>query len=174
MPTKKTKKVWPQKYDWKALKLEYLISPIADISERWRNKRGTNEAPKNGNFKKQTKGWTEDKKKLREEVAKEAMEELKKEMIEAYKPSMEELSEAHQALFTLIRAKIRLMQWGDIPWAKITDVDVRDLKALWEMVKIEKWEPTKYVQQDSKTIITPWAPTDEELEKIQSLLSSAE
>ena len=175
MPTKKTKKAWSQKYDWNALKLEYLISPITDISEWRRNKRGTKKAPWNGNFKKQTKGRAEDKKKLREEVAKEAMEELKKEMIEAYKPSMEELSEAHQALFTLIRAKIRLMQWWDIPWAKITNVDVRDLKALWEMVKIEKGEPTKYVQQDTKATITPGeAPTDDELEKIQSLLSSAE
>jgi len=43
------------------------------------------------------------------------------------------------------------------------------------MVKIEKGEPTKYVQQDTKATITPGeAPTDEELEKIQSLLSSAE
>lgn len=175
MPAKKTKKVWPKKYDWEALRLEFLVSPIADISERWRNKRGTEKAPWNGNFKKKTKGRAEDKKKLREEVAKEAMEELKKEMVEAYKPSAKELSEVHQAIFTLIKAKIRLMQWGDIPWAKITNVDVRDLKALWEMVKIEKGEPTKYVQQDTKATITPWeVPTDEELEKIQSLLSSAQ
>ena len=172
---KQVKKNWPKKYDWEALRLEFLVSPIAEVAERWRQKWGDSEVPKNWNFQKQTKGRAEDKKKFRENIAKEAMEELKKEMIEAYKPSMEELSEAHQALFTLIRAKIRLMQWGDISWTKITNVDVRDLKALWEMVKIEKGEPTKYVQQDTKATITPGeAPTDEELEKIQSLLSSAE
>lgn len=145
---KQLKKNWPKKYDWEALRLEFLVSPIADISEWWRHKRGTIEAPQNGNFKKQTKWWLENKKQLREEVTKQAMEELKKEMVEAYKPSAKELSEVHQAIFTLIKAKIRLMQWGDIPWAKITNVDVRDLKALWEMVKIEKWEPTKYEKTD--------------------------
>lgn len=174
MPAKQTKKVWPKKYDWNTLKLEYLTSPIINLSERWRHQRGTTEAPKNWNFKKQTKGREEEKKRFREQIAMEAIEELKKEMVAIYKPDAKELSEAHQALFTLIRAKIRFMQWGDIPWAKITNVDVRDLKALWEMVKIEKWEPTKYVQQDTKATVTPWAPTDEEMEKIQSLLSSGE
>lgn len=173
---KNTKKTDSKKqkisYNREALRLEFLVSPINDLSERWRHKWGTNEAPQNGNFKKHTKGWVEEKKQLREEVVKEAMEELKKEMVEAYKPTTQELSEAHQALFTLIRAKIRLMQWGDIPWAKITDVDVRDLKALWEMVKIEKWEPTRYIQQDTTATITQEEVTPEELQKIQSLLSS--
>ena len=74
------KKVWPKKYDWEALRLEFLVSPIADISERWRHKRGTAEVPQNGNFKKQTKWWLEDKKKLREEISKEALEQIKKEL----------------------------------------------------------------------------------------------
>lgn len=141
------KRNWAKKYDWAALKLEFLVSPIADISERWRHKRGTAEAPQNGNFKKQTKWWLEDKKKLREEISKEALEQIKKEWVEVYKPDMSELSEAHKKIFTLIQATINGMM-GELDSEEGFFVNIKTLKALREMIKIEKGEPTKYEKTD--------------------------
>ena len=171
---KQVKKNWPKKYDWEALRLEFLVSPIAEVAERWRQKWGDSEVPKNWNFQKQTKGRAEEKKQLREEVTKQAMEELKKEMVEAYKPSSEELSEAHKKIFTLIQATINSMM-ERLENGEVSLDNIKTIKSLREIIKIEKWEPTKYVQQDTKATITSWeVPTDEELEKIQSLLSSAQ
>lgn len=144
---KQVKKNWPQKYDWDALRLEFLISPIADISEWWRHKRGTTEAPQNGNFKKQTKWWIEDKKKLREEISKEAVEQIKREGVKIYKPNMRELSDAHQKIFTLIQATINGMM-SDLDSEEGFFVNIKTLKSLREMIKIEKGEPTKYEKTD--------------------------
>lgn len=167
----KSKKNWAKKYDWAALKLEFLVSPIADISERWRHKRGTAEAPQNGNFKKQTKWWLEDKKKLREEISKEALEQIKKEWVEVYKPDMSELSEAHKKIFTLIQATINGMM-GELDSEEGFFVNIKTLKALREMIKIEKWEPTKYVQQDATAQISfDEDLSQDEIEKIDQLLS---
>ena len=167
----KSKKSWLKKYDWAALKLEFLVSPIADISERWRHKRGTAEAPQNGNFKKQTKWWLEDKKKLREEISKEALEQIKKEWVEVYKPYMRELSEAHKKIFTLIQATINGMM-GELDSEEGFFVNIKTLKALREMIKIEKWEPTKYVQQDATAQISfDEDLSQDEIEKIDQLLS---
>ena len=167
----KSKKNWAKKYDWAALKLEFLVSPIADISERWRHKRGTVEVPQNGNFKKQTKWWLEDKKKLREEISKEALEQIKKEWVEVYKPDMSELSEAHKKIFTLIQATINGMM-GELDSEEGFFVNIKTLKALREMIKIEKWEPTKYVQQDATAQISfDEDLSQDEIEKIDQLLS---
>ena len=168
---KQVKKNWPKKYDWEALRLEFLVSPIADISERRRHKRGTTEAPQNGNFKKQTKWWLEDKKKLREEISKEALEQIKKEWIAVYKPDMSELSEAHKKIFTLIQATINGMM-SELGSDKGFFVDMKTLKALREMIKIEKWEPTKYVKQDGETKVSfDDSLSQEDIEKIDQLLS---
>ena len=167
----KSKKNWVKKYDWAALKLEFLVSPIVDISERWRHKRGTAEAPQNGNFKKQTKWWLEDKKKLREEISKEALEQIKKEWVEVSKPDMSELSEAHKKIFTLIQATINGMM-GELDSEEGFFVNIKTLKALREMIKIEKWEPTKYVQQDATAQISfDEDLSQDEIEKIDQLLS---
>ncbi len=168
---KQVKKNWPKKYDWEALRLEFLVSPITDISERWRHKRGTTEAPQNGNFKKQTKWWLEDKKKLREEISKEALEQIKKEWVEVYKPDMSELSEAHKKIFTLIQATINGMM-SELDSEEGFFVNIKTLKALREMIKIEKWEPTKYVQQDATAQISfDEGLSQDEIEKIDQLLS---
>lgn len=168
---KQVKKNWPKKYDWEALRLEFLVSPIADISEWWRHKRGTIEAPQNGNFKKQTKWWLEDKKKLREEISKEALEQIKKEWVEVYKPDMSELSEAHKKIFTLIQATINGMM-GELDSEEGFFVNIKTLKALREMIKIEKWEPTKYVKQDGETKVSfDDSLSQEDIEKIDQLLS---
>lgn len=168
---KQVKKNWPKKYDWEALRLEFLVSPIADISEWWRHKRGTTEAPQNGNFKKQTKWWLEDKKKLREEISKEALEQIKKEWVEVYKPDIKELSEAHQKIFSLIQATINGMM-SELGSDKGFFVDMKTLKALREMIKIEKWEPTKYVKQDGETKVSfDDSLSQEDIEKIDQLLS---
>lgn len=168
---KQVKKNWPKKYDWEALRLEFLVSPIADISEWWRHKRGTTEAPQNGNFKKQTKWWLEEKKKLREEISKEALEQIKKEWVEVYKPDMSELSEAHKKIFTLIQATINGMM-GELDSEEGFFVNIKTLKALREMIKIEKWEPTKYVKQDGETKVSfDDSLSQEDIEKIDQLLS---
>ena len=168
---KQVKKNWPKKYDWEALRLEFLVSPIADISERRRHKRGTTEAPQNGNFKKQTKWWLEEKKKLREEITKEALEQIKKEWVEVYKRDIKELSEAHQKIFSLIQATINGMM-GELDSEEGFFVNMKTLKALREMIKIEKWEPTKYVKQDGETKVSfDDSLSQEDIEKIDQLLS---
>ncbi len=144
---KQVKKNGPKKYDWEALRLEFLVSPMMNISEWRRRKRGGIEVPKNWNFQKQTKWRVEEKKKLREEISKEALEQIKKEWVEVYKPDMRELSEAHKKIFTLIQATINGMM-SELDSDEGFFVNIKTLKSLREMIKIEKWEPTKYEKTD--------------------------
>lgn len=153
-----------KRYDWNKLKQEFLSSKFQSVQE-WRKARNKQWKGKlDWNFNKQTKGRAEEKAKLKSKALNEAKEEIEKEMKELYKPSLEELAGMHKTVIQLIYAKLeKMLEEGG---------SMQDLAKIWEILKVEKWEPTKYVQQDSKTTITPWAPTDEELEKIQSLLSS--
>ena len=86
-------------------------------------------------------------KKLREEISKEALEQIKKEWVEVYKPDMRELSEAHKKIFTLIQATINGMM-SELDSDEGFFVNIKTLKSLREMIKIEKWEPTKYEKTD--------------------------
>lgn len=60
--------------NWIKLKDEYLTSDFASVNDFLRSKKIDE---KNGNVKRQTKGWSEEKKKLDEEISKEVKEKTK-------------------------------------------------------------------------------------------------
>lgn len=149
------------KYDWNRLKLEFFQSKAIDvksffeISWYWFNAYVT----------KHTKGWREEKKHFRDEAKKEALEQAKKEAVAIYKPSIEELNNIHQLLVLTMSKKAMSMalkwpkkiqktdwSWNPIIWKDgkpetydiddSDDIDAWELKKIWEMTKIEKWEPT--------------------------------
>ena len=153
-----------QRYDWNKLKKDFLSSKFQSVQE-WRKAKDKQWKGKiDWNFNKQTKGWAEEKAKLKANALEEAKQEIKEEMKEFYKPSTQELAEMHKRVIQLISDKIEKMleEWGSM----------LDLAKIREILKVEKWEPTKYIQQDMKASIKQDPePTEDELKKIASLLS---
>lgn len=135
------KKNSSKRYDWNKLKKEFLSSKFQSVQE-WRKARDKQWKGKlDWNFNKQTKGRAQEKAKLKSKALKEAKEEIKKEMKELYKPSLEELAGMHKTVIQLIYVKLEKMmeKWK---W------NVQDLAKIWEILKVEKGEPTKYEKSD--------------------------
>lgn len=134
------KKNSSKRYDWNKLKKEFLSSKFQTVQEWRKARKGQEKGKLDWNFNKQTKGRAEEKAKLKAKALNEAKEEIKKEMKELYKPSLEELAEMHQIVMQLIYAKLEKMleEWGSM----------QDLAKIWEILKIEKGEPTKYEKSD--------------------------
>lgn len=84
----------------------------------------------------------EEKKKRKEEMINQARIEAQQEWVEIYKPSMELLSQLHADIMFLVREKLARMKQSK------TTPQAGELAKLWEMIKIEKGEPTKYEKSD--------------------------
>lgn len=129
-----------KRYDWNKLKKEFLSSKFQSVQEWRKARKGQEKGKLDWNFNKQTKGRAEEKAKLKAKALNEAKEEIKKEMKELYKPSLEELSGMHKTVIQLIYAKLeKMLEEGG---------SMQDLAKIWEILKVEKWEPTKYEKSD--------------------------
>lgn len=84
-----------------------------------------------------------------------AKDEIETQLVEIYKPQMRELSKMHEASISILRAKafslaqnISKDKNGNIILPE--NLKMRELQIIWEMIKIEKWEPIK-VKRTSTT-----------------------
>lgn len=155
-----------RKYDRNAIYLEYLTSDEDSID--WFLKASGVVKPNwkggfiiNGWHRAAT-AWRQQKKyEFKERAMQKAVKQLEKEMGEkVYKPTIKELSDMHKKL--LMTTKVALNQMTVVDkntkeikinplYSKIS----KEIKDLREIVKVEKKEPTKYVED-----LTPPAETE--------------
>lgn len=82
------------------------------------------------------------------------MESTMKTLEKMYRPSQKELGDMHKAIINLMKAGIQMEVDAcfDKRTGKVVDSpNVKALKALWEMVKTEKEEPTTISAQQQVT-----------------------
>lgn len=139
--TKKAdEKVRSTRYDRNKLKQQFFSSKFQTVQEWRKDKQGTKKGQRNGNFHRKTKGRAEEKKKLKSKALEEAKQEIKEELKAFYKPSTQELAKMHQQVIQLISSKLEKML--------IEGGSMQDLAKIWEILKIEKGEPTKVEKSD--------------------------
>ena len=123
------------KYDRNTLKAMFFQSEILDVKgffeSIWHRH--------NTHIVKNTKGWTEEKKKFKEDLKNKALEQAEKEFIENYKPDAKELGKYHKILIWVIAKKLVSLAKKD---TEAEDIFVSDIERLWKMIKTEKGEAT--------------------------------
>jgi len=112
-----------------------------------------------------TKWWTENKLKIQVEAQSRARENIVNTLEKIYTPSELELSQIYKAVIHTIKAKaiansqkIRTMPNGLV--IVPPDINMNEQKLMWDIIKTERWEPTKIT--DREDLIPPWEWDDEE------------
>lgn len=163
---KKIKSKNKTKYDWIAMKQEYFESDFIDVAPFLKNNYSINTGD-NGNALEKSKWWWDEKKKIQEELQREAMKTFKSNMKKKWDDVFDKLEQAHVKWLDNL-AEMILDQWE--VWEKRKAYNIRD-KETWELidqrietdqiikpilwhfdiinilkhVKLEKWEPTEIV-----------------------------
>ena len=104
MTKKQTNKprVWKQKYNFDKIKLDFFRSAdYHEVKAFFINQFGTYTE----HIKRETAGWTKEKKEMISKVKDEAMKEAEAELKEYYKPTMKQLAKIHEANIWAIQAK---------------------------------------------------------------------
>jgi len=129
MPDKKP--VTRSTHDWGQLKAEFMAGPWLEVvpfaKERLGSKTG-----KSGWYGEKMKGWTDEKAKKREKLAKKAMQITDKEM-------ENELTKA------LNNIRLEIVKRSASP-----DTQVRDLNVLWNMLRVENGMPTTIAKNENR------------------------
>jgi len=74
----------------------------------------------------------------------------------------------HKQIIQLSKAKINEMT--NIAKNKQRGIKVNDIKVLWDIIKVEKNEPTSYVRSDNETLIKNDELSEEEKKAIDDLI----
>lgn len=133
-----------QKYNWDKLKLDYFSSPTMEVKDFFQYQYSTY----TGHIKQKTIWWSKEKQDFIVECRKLAEKDMKGELKELYKPTLQELSKMHEAIMHIIKSKLFSLaqkvskdENGNIILPK--DLNLKELKIIWEIIKAEKWEPIK-------------------------------
>jgi hypothetical protein len=146
-----------KKIDWSARKLEFLESDFLEVAEFFRHLLGTNKLP--WNIKLKTKWWSKDKAQWLGKIREKVLEEAEKEMIKLRKPDMQKLWNIHKNIFNMLVEYSNQIIWKWNP--SIPKISIKELKTLREIVKTEKWEPTRV--SENKNINTDSSINEEDL-----------
>ena len=135
--------MWVQKYDYSALKLEFFESDYNEVktffTDKW--------LIFNSDIVKKTKWRTQDKKAWKEKIVEKALQRKQDELAKKFDIPMDRLLENKKATIQLIRKKINAInEKAKKSWDSI---DMRDLKLIREMNKVELWEPTSVNRNDN-------------------------
>jgi len=143
-----------QKYNFDKIQLEYFSSPIKEVKEFFQCKYHTYTS----HIKLKTKWWHIEKQKMIRNVRIEAQKEMEQELRELYKPTIEELSQMHKAVLTVIKWKLyHLAQnitkddFGNIILPD--DLDVREVALIWKIIKSELYDINKIENRKSNNNI---------------------
>ena len=139
-----------QKYDWKALKLEFFASEYDEVKDFIRNKLGIY----NRNAVQSTKGRAKDKQAYKQSIIDKALEERAKKDAKDLEIPLEELKKAKKAVLWLLIRKITAVIKNE------DEITVSEQERLLKMIKTELWEPTTISKNDT---VLKWEPLDENL-----------
>lgn len=152
-----------QKHDFKALKKEFMSSKCDEVKVFIENKLG--KWSRNWNMSRNTKWWAKEKKELKAESAEKAIKKVWNKLAKQLEPSTEFLLWNITKAIELSGRKLEQMEEKD-------QINVKDLNTIRWMNRIQNWQPTTYVKEDSNVtqtervewilIVLPWKPIDSE------------
>ena len=129
--------MWVQKYDLVKLKKDFFASDYTDVksflASLWI-------AQKINTIK--TKWWSKEKKELKEKAAEKALRKAETKLAKKLEPSSEFLLWNINKAIELTARKLEQMEEKD-------SINVKDLNTIWSMNRIQNWQPTTYVKEES-------------------------
>lgn len=127
-----------QKRDYEKLKKEFMASKYSDvkqfIEDRWTRYNATRA--------KNTKWWSKEKKELKVRAADKAIKRVENKLAEKLEPSSEFLLWNIAKAIELTKVKLDQMEQK---W----NINVKDLNTIRWMNRIQNWQPTTYVKEES-------------------------
>ena len=129
-----------QKRDYKALKKEFMASKHLGVKSFFEEKFG--ECNRNWNMSKNTKWWTKEKQQLKAKSAEKAIKRVENKLAEELEPSTEFLLWNITKAIELTKVKLDQME---AKW----NINVKDLNTIRWMNRIQNWQPTTYVKEES-------------------------
>lgn len=129
-----------QKRDFKALKKEFMASKCDEVKVFIENKLG--EWSRNWNMSRNTKWWAKEKKELKAKSADRAIKQVWNKLAKQLEPSAEFLLWNINKAIELTARKLEQMEEKD-------SINVKDLNTIWSMNRIQNWQPTTYVKEES-------------------------
>ena len=129
-----------QKRDFKALKKEFMASKCDEVKVFIENKLG--EWSRNWNMSRNTKWWAKEKKELKAKSADKAIKQVWNKLARQLEPSTEFLLWNIAKAIELTKVKLDQMEQK---W----NINVKDLNTIRWMNRIQNWQPTTYVKEES-------------------------
>lgn len=127
-----------QKRDYEKLKKEFIASKYSDvkqfIEDKWTRYNATRA--------KNTKWWSKEKKELKVRAADRAIKRVENKLAEKLEPSSEFLLWNIAKAIELTKVKLDQMEQK---W----NINVKDLNTIRWMNRIQNWQPTTYVKEES-------------------------
>ena len=137
-----------QKRDYEALKKEFMQSKFTDLSSfiatKW--------VPYNRHTREYMKWWAKEKKALKARATDKAIKKVENKLAEKLEPSTEFLLWNITKAIELTKVKLDQM-------AEKGNINVKDLNTIWGMNRIQNWQPTTYVKEESdvnQTVRMEW------------------
>jgi hypothetical protein len=127
-----------KKHDWERMKKEYFESPFDEVQVFLREKYGMGKKAESGQTFRKTKGWRDEKTTWKRDLLRKSKNEIEK----TYKLDMSLLYQTkalvYESLFKMMHKGIET----DPDTGEITKVSLspRNIKYIWEMIKIELGE----------------------------------
>jgi hypothetical protein len=102
----------------------------------------SNNLPYNRQTRENTKWWTKEKKELKAKATEKALKKLEDKLAAKLEPSSEFLLWNINKAIELTARKLEQMEEKD-------SINVKDLNTIWSMNRIQNWQPTTYVKEES-------------------------
>ena len=136
-----------KKYDYNALKLEYFMSDIPEVSRFFQDKGLTF----NSRVREIVTWRSKEKQKRLDDITAKALERKKNEIAKKLEIPVEDLFKTKKQALEVMKAKLNqyIKQINGNP--DEANISMKELEKIWKMTKVELWEPT-IVQQNTGTI----------------------
>ena len=150
-----------QKRDYEKLKKEFMASKESEIKVFFESKYG--QGKWNWTINKNTRWWSKEKKELKAKSADRALKQVETKLAKQLEPSTEFLLWNIAKAIELTKVKLDQMEQK---W----NINVKDLNTIRWMNRIQNWQPTTYVKEESDVnqniriewihIVMWWNPID--------------
>ena len=130
--------MWVQKQDYSQLKKEFLASNYSEVKrflcDKW--------VTYNARTRMETKWWSKEKKELKAKATEKAIKQVWNKLAKQLEPSTEFLLWNIAKAIELTKVKLDQMEQK---W----NINVKDLNTIRWMNRIQNWQPTTYVKEES-------------------------
>ena len=126
------------KIDYPRLKKEFMASKFFEVSSFLSDKWMTTDS----RIRAKTKWWTKEKKELKARAAEKAIAKVENKLANQLEPSTEFLLWNINKAIELTARKLEQMEEKDA-------INVKDLNTIRSMNRIQNWQPTTYVKEES-------------------------